>query len=82
MDKCNFKYLKEDDHPLKIDKDLIQIQKTIIFYGEKILLELNKLEVLIKTNNQNKEINHSGNNKDQLINQLLNLKIPKGYGKG
>lgn len=73
----DFINLKEIENPLKIDKDLIEIQKTIIFYGEKILLELNKLEILIKTNNQNREISYS--NKDQMIQQFLNMKIPKGY---
>lgn len=73
----DFINLKEIENPLKIDKDLIEIQKTIIFYGEKILSELNKLETLIKTNSQNREINYS--NKDQMIQQFLNMKIPKGY---
>ena len=55
-----------------LDKDLVEIQKTIIFYGENILLELNKLETLIKSSNQNKKVNYFDNSKDQMIQQLLN----------
>ena len=78
MDKYNFTRLIEDKRPLILDKDLV-IQKTIIFYEEKILLELNKLEILIKSISQIKKVNYFDNSKDQMI-QLLNMKIPKVYG--
>ena len=63
---------------------MIELQKTIIFYGEKILMELENLKNLLKTSTSQKEksketIDVSNNTQDCLLQQLLSLKIPKGY---
>ena len=48
MDKYSFSKLKnENDNCLKTEKDMIELQKTIIFYGEKILSELENLKILL-----------------------------------
>ena len=68
MDKYSFSKLKnENDNCLKTEKDMIELQKTIIFYGEKILTELKNLKNLLKTSTSQKV-------KKQLI-FLLILKI-------
>ena len=40
MNKVKFEKLKDSENLLKIDKDMVEIQNTIIFYGEKILFEI------------------------------------------
>ena len=68
MDKYSFSKLKnENENCLKTEKDMIELQKTIIFYGEKILTELENLKNLLKTSTSQKV-------KKQLI-FLLILKI-------
>lgn len=76
MDKIKYSKLPQSDNPLKIDNDLIEIQKTIIYYGEKILKNLTKLHILIKEINlENKEIEN--NNKDPINQYLKKLIISK-----
>ena len=72
MDKYSFSKLKnENDNCLKTEKDMIELQKkTIIFYGEKILMELENLKILLNTFTHHKEKRE----KKQLI-FLLVLKI-------
>ena len=53
MDKNKFIKLQQTDNPLKIEKDLIEIQKTIIFYNEQILEKLSGIEKLLQTNKIN-----------------------------
>ena len=40
-----FKILEESEHSLKIEKDLIEIQKTIIYYGDKIINLLKEKDI-------------------------------------
>lgn len=85
MDKHSFRELKnENNNCLKTEKDMIELQKTIIFYGEKILSQLENLNTLLKTctcyKEKIKETNDFSNDtQDPLLQQLLSLKIPKGY---
>ena len=85
MDKYSFSKLKnENDNCLKTEKDMIELQKTIIFYGEKIISELENLKILLNKSTSHKEksketIDFSTNTQDCLLQQLLSLKIPKGY---
>lgn len=44
-----FRILIEDDNMLKMEKDLIELQKTIIYYGEKQIKILEQLEKLLST---------------------------------
>lgn len=85
MDKYSFSKLKnENDNCLKTEKDMIELQKTIIFYEEKILSELENLKILLKTSTHHKEKSKGTNDfsnstQDSLLQQLLSLEIPKGY---
>ena len=56
MDKNKFIKLQQTENPLKIDKDLIEIQKTIIFYSEKILEKLSEIEKLLQQTNKVKDV--------------------------
>ena len=56
MDKNKFIRLQQTDNPLKIDKDLIEIQKTIICYSEKILEKLSEIEKLLQQTNKVKDV--------------------------
>ena len=51
----DYKELKEGENHLKIDKNLIEIQKTIIHRGDKIIFEIDKLSTLVRTIIQDKE---------------------------
>ena len=75
MNKIKFENLKDSENLLKIDKDMVEIQKTIIFYGEKILFELDNLTCLIKQTN----VNNNDHTVHPIAQQIANLKIPKGY---
>ena len=78
MENHSFSKLKETENSLKMDKDLIEIQKTIIFYGDKIIFKLDIITELLEyafPNRKNK-VNSSGFN-EPLVQLLQNLKIPK-----
>lgn len=80
MNNQSFSKLKEGENPLKIDKDLVEIQKTIIFYGDKIILNLEKIRELLESAFPNKKNNETMiRPQDPLLPLLKNMKIPKGY---
>jgi hypothetical protein len=73
----NYKELEDKDGIMKIDKDLIEIQKTIIYFGNKILEELKDIKEMLKVKN---EIKKDEKAEKQIINHLKTMKIPNGYG--
>lgn len=80
MDKKGFYKLKETENSLKIDKDLIELQNTIIFYGDKIIFKLDKIIELLESAYPNGKTSEKLNRfNDPLIQLLKNMKIPKGY---
>jgi hypothetical protein len=84
MENSKFAKIKESDNPLKIDKDLVEIQKTVIFYGDRIIFKLDKIIDLLQSAFPNRksieDINLEKNKFHEPLVQLLhNMKIPKGY---
>ena len=41
----DFKILETGEHSMKVEKDLIEIQKAIVYYGEKIIKLLKDKEI-------------------------------------
>jgi hypothetical protein len=78
----DYKVLDNKEGMLKIDTDLIEIQKTIIYFGNKILDEIKEIkEILRESKNQD---NQTQDNKlspmeKPIITHLKALKIPEGY---
>ena len=50
----DFKNLEVGEHSMKIEKDLIEIQKTIVYYGEKIIKLLKDKEIKQNTIKEDK----------------------------
>jgi len=79
MEKTNFNKIKESETSLKIDRDLIELQKTIIFYGDKIIFNLETIIKMLESSYPKKKNNEAIKDYDPLSQLLLNMKIPKGY---
>ena len=80
MDNHNFNKLKESENSLKIDKDLIEVQKTIKFNGDKIIFGLDKIIELLESPYPSRRDKEKVTRlQDPLIQLLQNMKIPKGY---
>jgi hypothetical protein len=74
---ANYKELDDEERIMKIDKDLIEIQKTIIYFGTKILDELKEIKEILKEDKNNKKEQKIEN---PIITHLKTMKIPNGYG--
>lgn len=78
----DFKIIKEEPDALQMDKNLIQIQKTIIYYNEKILSKLEELIKLIKNDNQKQEeiLEKKYIKQEEIMGRAISqMRIPKGY---
>lgn len=73
----SYRTLEEQDNMLKIEKDLIEIQKTIIYFGNKIIQEITELKNIIQQDKPNKT-KQNQNNKD-IKNLISQIKFPEGY---
>lgn len=70
-----YKILEERDNQLKLDKDLVEVQKTIIHFGNEILQKLTEIQEILKKDNVPKI-----ENSNPILEHLLQIKIPPGYG--
>lgn len=80
MEKNSYNKLEETENSLKIDRDIIELQKTIIFYGDKIIFKLDTIIDLLEAafpNRKNKIV--SNRFQEPLVQLLQNMKIPKEY---
>lgn len=78
----SYKNLEEHDNMLKIEKDLVEIQKTIIYFGNKIIQEIIELKNLLTQ--QDKQITPETKLKQNqteldMKNFIAQIKFPDGY---
>jgi hypothetical protein len=78
----DYKVLDDKEGMLKIDTDLIEIQKTIVYFGTKILDEIKEIKEMLRENkkqdNKMQDSNISPMEKP-IITHLKTMKIPEGY---
>jgi hypothetical protein len=70
------KVIKEENR-LQIDNHIIELQKTIIYYGDKILKEL---QILNNQNINNQKPKTLKSSEESILKCIKELKIPNGYG--
>lgn len=77
----SYKNLEEHDNMLKIEKDLVEIQKTIIYFGNKIIQEITELKNLIQQDKLSTPKTKIKQNQTEIDmkNFIAQIKFPDGY---